>query len=266
LVETLQQLKNLFDRLTYKMIRPELFFIIKKKSLIHNLDPRTKLIFSVSMLILALLSTSLTYLFLLFIVTIIPLFLARLSKELLSILKFISLFAFLVFFFNYIFTFNLYLSFAMVFRLLVIVFSFLVFSLTTSPDEIVLMLYKLRFPFSLVFSLSLSIRFIPTLMRDATNIIDAQRSRGLETQKGNLIKRIKNYIPVFIPLLVISINRAMNVAEAMESRCFGAVKRPTSFYDIKFNKLDFIFLFFFFLFIFFLIFINFIFPFFFFKI
>jgi energy-coupling factor transport system permease protein len=103
-------------------------------------------------------------------------------------------------------------------------------------------------------------------MRDATNIIDAQRSRGLETQKGNLIKRIKNYIPVFIPLLVISINRAMNVAEAMESRCFGAVKRPTSFYDIKFNKLDFIFLFLFFLFIFFLIFINFIFPFFFFKI
>jgi ABC-type cobalt transport system, permease component CbiQ and related transporters len=239
------------------MIRPELLFFVKKKSLIHKLDPRTKLIYAVAMLFLALVSSSLTYLFQLFIISIIPLIFSKLYKELLSILKFISLFAFLVFLFNYIFTFNVDISIAMVLRLLILVFSFLIFSLTTSPDEIVLMLYKLRFPFYLVFSLSLSIRFIPTLMKDAMNIIDAQRSRGLETQKGNLIKRIKNYTPVFIPLLAISINRAINVAEAMESRCFGAVKRPTMFYEIKFSKFDFIFLFLFFIFVFFLIISNF---------
>jgi len=63
--------------------------------------------------------------------------------------------------------------------------------------------------------------------------VDAQRSRGLETQKGNLIKRVKNFMPVIIPLLVVAIRRALNVAEAMESRCFGASKRPTNYYELK---------------------------------
>jgi energy-coupling factor transport system permease protein len=69
--------------------------------------------------------------------------------------------------------------------------------------------------------------------------MDAQKARGLELEKGGLLKRIRNYVPVLIPLIVSAIRRSLELAEAMESRAWGATKKRTNLYLLKLHKGDF---------------------------
>src|SRR2546427_9117550 len=75
-------------------------------------------------------------------------------------------------------------------------------------------------------------------MPDAIQIVDAQQSRGLEVERGNLIRRVRKMVPVLIPLVVNSVIRSGELAEAMESRAYGAVSRPTSRYRYSSTKRD----------------------------
>jgi energy-coupling factor transport system permease protein len=68
--------------------------------------------------------------------------------------------------------------------------------------------------------------------------MDAQKSRGLELEKGNLLRRVRNMIPVLIPLVVNSVVRSGELAEAMESRAYGAVPRPTSLVEYRAGVAD----------------------------
>jgi energy-coupling factor transport system permease protein len=68
--------------------------------------------------------------------------------------------------------------------------------------------------------------------------MDAQKARGLELEKGGLLKRIRNYIPVLIPLIVSAIRRSLELAEAMESRAWGATKKRTNLYALKLHAGD----------------------------
>jgi energy-coupling factor transport system permease protein len=68
--------------------------------------------------------------------------------------------------------------------------------------------------------------------------MDAQKARGLELEKGGLLKRIRNYVPVLIPLIVSAIRRSLELAEAMESRAWGATKKRTNLYLLKFHNGD----------------------------
>jgi energy-coupling factor transport system permease protein len=68
--------------------------------------------------------------------------------------------------------------------------------------------------------------------------MDAQRSRGLEFDKGNIITRVRNTIPILVPLIAVAVNRSLDLAEAMDSRAYGATKRPTSLYVLKYKLSD----------------------------
>jgi len=68
--------------------------------------------------------------------------------------------------------------------------------------------------------------------------MDAQKARGLELERGNFLKRIRNYIPILIPLIVSAIRRSLELAEAMESRAWGASKKRTNLYVLKMHKGD----------------------------
>jgi energy-coupling factor transport system permease protein len=70
--------------------------------------------------------------------------------------------------------------------------------------------------------------------------MDAQKSRGLELDKGNFLKRIRNYIPILIPLIVGAIRRSLELAEAMESRAFGAQKKRTNLYKLQLKRSDYL--------------------------
>ena len=119
--------------------------------------------------------------------------------------------------------------------------SFSIFFLTVDPNELALSFMSMKFPYEFAFSFSLAFRFVPTIAIEAQNIIDAQQSRGYEMQKKGFINQIKNLFPLLIPLIICSIRRAFNVAEALESRAFGSNKERSFYYRIKFSYKDWIF-------------------------
>jgi energy-coupling factor transport system permease protein len=101
-----------------------------------------------------------------------------------------------------------------------------------------LALEKARVPYEFNFAFITAIRFVPVLADEAQSIMDAQRSRGLELDKGNFLTRVRNYIPILLPLIINSIRRSLELAEAMESRAFGATANRTNLYELKMEKDD----------------------------
>jgi len=123
-------------------------------------------------------------------------------------------------------------------RFIVLVTSFSVFFITTSPDKLSLALEKAKVPYEFNFAFITAIRFVPVLADEAQTIMDAQRSRGLELDTGNFLKRIRNYIPILLPLIINSIRRSLELAEAMESRAFGATEDRTNLYELRLTGTD----------------------------
>ncbi len=129
-------------------------------------------------------------------------------------------------------------SATLAFRFVVLMSSFSLFFLTTSPDDLSLALEQSHIPYEFCFAFTTAVRFVPVLANEAQTIIDAQRSRGLELDTGNFLKRIRNYVPILIPLIVGAIRRSLELAEAMESRAFGANKKRTNLYILKYKTSD----------------------------
>jgi energy-coupling factor transport system permease protein len=123
-------------------------------------------------------------------------------------------------------------------RFLVLVESFSIFFLTTSPDHLSLALEQSHVPYEFCFAFTTAVRFVPVLAEEAQTIMDAQKARGLELERGNFIKRVRNYIPILIPLIVSAIRRSLELAEAMESRAWGATEKRTNLYVLKMKSAD----------------------------
>ncbi len=138
---------------------------------------------------------------------------------------------------NYLFSRDVEFSIAMGLRLVSMLILSAAFFASTDATEIGDLLDSLGFPPYLSFSFVMALRFIPVLAEDAQNIVAAQESRGLELSKGNLFRRIQNMIPILIPLVVIAIRRAQQLAEALESRAFGSGKR-TSYWEYRISVND----------------------------
>lgn len=104
-------------------------------------------------------------------------------------------------------------------RLLCVIAVFALYSTLVDPDA----LYRLISPVSLGSALvvALSIRLFPATVRDTQRITDAQRSRGLALDAGSVSTRVRARVPVLDALLTTSLDRAMNLAEALETRGFG---------------------------------------------
>jgi energy-coupling factor transport system permease protein len=221
----------------------------KVYSPIHNLDPRMKFIYVCVVFVVAILFGELLPLIVLFLMPIPFVLLAGVSKEWLRSLRgaaFLAAFIFLVniatkfFSQGYLLTaVDVEFAVAMTLRFVVLVESFSVFFLTTSPDHLGLALEQTRVPYEFAFAFTTAVRFVPVLAEEAQTIMDAQKARGLELEKGGFLKRIRNYVPVLIPLIVSAIRRSLELAEAMESRAWGATKKRTNLYVLKFRRGDF---------------------------
>jgi len=212
----------------------------KKNSFIHNLDPRAKLLFSIVYSVSGLLFTELVPLLVLFL-TLIPLiFLGKMFKEWMRSIRGLSSLILIIIVLN---TYFLSLAYAisMIIRILIMITAFSIFFLTVHPNDLALSLISMKIPYEYAFSFSLAFRFVPTIAIEAQNIMDAQQSRGYEMKQTGLINQIKNLFPLLVPLIVSSIKRAFNVAEALESRAFGTIKNRTYYYSIKYSVKDWMF-------------------------
>jgi energy-coupling factor transport system permease protein len=160
--------------------------------------------------------------------------LPRIYRTLLLSLGF-SLFIFVV---NYLVGYSLFESAILAARFISIIASTSIFFLTTSPDELEQVMKWFKVPQDIVFAFVTAVRFVPVLMLDALQIMDAQKSRGLELDRGNVFTRIKKFVPILIPLVVSAVIRSSELAEAMEARAYGAVKKTNSLYILNLRMVD----------------------------
>jgi energy-coupling factor transport system permease protein len=216
------------------------FKFMKKQSFLHNLDPRAKLIFSIIYTISALLFTEIIPLLLIFLSLVPIILIGKLFKQWIKSIRGLSFLILFIIILN-----TLFISFsfaiAMILRIYIMITAFSIFFLTVDPNDLALSLISMKLPYEFAFSFSLAFRFVPTIANEAQNILDAQQSRGYEMQKKGLVSQIKNLFPLLIPLIICSIKRAFNVAEALESRAFGSKKERTYYYSIKYTMKDWLF-------------------------
>jgi len=222
----------------------------KVYSPIHNLDPRIKFAYACAIFAIAIIFWELLPLTVLFLIQIPFVLLAGVKREWVRSMRGATFLASIIFLTNFIFSFinagytatpfSIEHALAMTFRFIVLVESFSIFFLTTSPDHLGLALEQTHIPYEFCFAFTTAVRFVPVLAEEAQTIMDAQKARGLELEKGSFLKKIRNYIPILIPLIVSAIRRSLELAEAMESRAWGAAKKRTNLYLLKMRRGDFV--------------------------
>ena len=217
----------------------EIFRTGQLESSYARLNPLVKFILFITFIIIPLISTS--FLLQLFsLVAQIPLILmSRSGRRVVRSLKASTFFILILIVLNYITTNSIVFSLSMVIRLLTMIIASAIFMNGSNPSEIGDVLSKLRVPTSITFSFIVALRFIPVLADDFMNIIASQASRGHEVERSGFIRRAKSLLPLLIPLIVIAIRRAQQLAEALESRCFGSGKR-TSYIIYEMGLIDFL--------------------------
>lgn len=130
--------------------------------------------------------------------------------------------------------------------ILVVISSLLTY--TTSPTELTDALERLFKPLkllkvdvhSIAMTMTIALRFIPTLVEEIDKIMSAQKSRGADMDSGGLISRAKALVPVLIPLFVSSFRRANELAYAMECRCYRGGEGRTKMKVMKMSARDYI--------------------------
>jgi energy-coupling factor transport system permease protein len=119
-------------------------------------------------------------------------------------------------------------------------------TLTTTPIEItdgletlLEPLKKVNFPVhEMALMMSISLRFIPTLMQETDKIMKAQMARGVEFTSGPIKERLKAIVPLLIPLFVSSFKRAEELAIAMEARGYRGGEGRTKYRQLVWTYID----------------------------
>lgn len=116
----------------------------------------------------------------------------------------------------------------MAFRIILLVIQGLMLTYTTTPTALTDAIESLMKPLkvfrfdvhSVAMTMTIALRFIPTLLEEVEKITAAQKSRGADMESGGFIQRAKAVVPILIPLFVSSFRRANELADAMECRCY----------------------------------------------
>ncbi len=116
-------------------------------------------------------------------------------------------------------------------RILVVMNAFILFSLTTRPDTLMISLKQVGLPSSITYIFITTLQIIPRFQYKATMVLDAQRSRGLQTE-GNLLIRSRALVPLILPLVLGSLVDVEERAIAIEARAFNSMHKETSLVEI----------------------------------
>ncbi len=231
-------------------------------SVIHKIDPRVKILLVITDVIALFLISNIFTLILFMLAT---LFLYKFSKiSLRLILRSVKPLLFIVIFTSVINIFftegnvifelgilkiskeGICLSLMLILRILNMVMFSSLLTYTTSPIELTYALEKLMKPLEFLkvpvsdisMMMTISLRFVPTLIQETDKIILAQKSRGAKLDTGNIVQKIKSFIPVIIPLFVSAFRAADDLAISMECRCYNSGKGKTSMRQLKIQKSD----------------------------
>ena len=235
-------------------------------SVIHRLDPRTKLIMLVVYIValfcaVSWISYGVVFLFLACVIRVstIPLkALFRGMKPLILILVFTGV---LNLFFTSgegepvvdIWVFTVYKegivrAILMVARILMLISGTFLLTYTTSPisltdglESLLSPLKKIHLPVhELSMMMCIALRFIPTLIEETDKIMSAQKARGADFETGSLLQRVKALVPILVPLFISAFRRADELATAMECRCYQGGEGRTKMKLLRMSYFDFV--------------------------
>lgn len=231
-------------------------------SVVHRLDPRTKLIWVVFYIVALFQATGLLSYGVMFLVTA---GIVRLSqvppKALVKGLKPVIIIIILTAVLNLFYTDGtplvrlwkltvtyegVFKAFFMVIRIVMLICGTFLLTYTTAPvaltDGLELLLgplKKLKVPVhEMSMMMSMALRFIPTLIEETDKIMSAQKARGADFESGNIIQRAKALLPILVPLFVSAFRRADELAIAMESRCYHGGEGRTRMKQLRFAGRD----------------------------
>jgi energy-coupling factor transport system permease protein len=131
-------------------------------------------------------------------------------------------------------------------RLVLLVLSTTLMTLVTSPVEFTDGLERLLRPLrrvgvpahDLAMMMTIALRFIPTLLEEAEKIMKAQMARGAEFTRGSLLARARALMPLLVPLFVSAFRRADALAVAMEARCYRGGDHRTHMRALQYHVRD----------------------------
>ncbi|GMA69723.1 energy-coupling factor transporter transmembrane protein EcfT [Leuconostoc litchii] len=131
-------------------------------------------------------------------------------------------------------------------RFVLIILMSTILTLTTAPtsianalESLLKPLKKLHVPVAeLALMLSIALRFVPLLMDETQKIMNAQKSRGMSFSTGGPIKRARAIVPLLIPLFVGALQRALDLANAMEVRGFQDATQRTKYRILSYGSED----------------------------
>jgi energy-coupling factor transport system permease protein len=236
-------------------MRERLTLYIHRKSLLHSLNPLTKLLLTFTLIILAFFSpwywTAPALVFL----AILPLsILAKVQREyfktagrLLPVISFVFVMQALFlarggetlfrFWFIQLTDVNLAAAFLISSRIFTMVSSFILFLLTTHPSQLMIDLTRRKLPAPFAYVIISTLQMIPQMQAKAQTIIAAQRSRGLDTE-GGFFKRVRALVPLVGPLVFGSLVEVEERAIAIEARAFSSSIPKTSLHEIPDTRVD----------------------------
>jgi len=141
---------------------------------------------------------------------------------------------------------GLYRSIILIVRIVMMVMSTFILTYTTKPmaltdglEKLMNPLRRIRVPVhELAMIMSTALRFIPTLIEETDKVINVQKARGADFETGNLLRRVRALLPIFVPLFMSAFRRADELAIAMESRCYHGGEGRTRMRQLQFERRD----------------------------
>lgn len=88
--------------------------------------------------------------------------------------------------------------------------------------------------------MTIALRFVPTLIEEADKIMKAQQARGADFTEGSVIERVKGFVPVLVPLFISAFRRADDLALAMEARCYRGGVGRTQMKALRISSIDYV--------------------------
>lgn len=231
-------------------------------SVLHKLDPRTKLIGTIAFIVSVFVFHTLpgyavatVFLIGMIVLSKVPV------KFMFKGLKAVAMLLFITVIFNILLTpghilwkwgfiriteEGLKLAGRMAIRLTYLVIGSSVMTLTTTPNQLTDGMERLLRPLNrihvpvheIAMMMSIALRFIPILLEETDKIMKAQIARGADFENGNLIQKAKNMVPLLVPLFISAFRRANDLAMAMEARCYHGGDNRTQMKPLHYQTRD----------------------------
>jgi energy-coupling factor transport system permease protein len=228
---------------------------INKESLIHKLNPLTKMFWIITILSLSIVFNDIKHLLLILFSVVLVAAFGKILENIIKIFSGLLIIALIIFTLQIVFYQNglpvLTIGFLKItkegitlgintsLRMMIIFLSFVVFLGTTQTRDFVITLVdKLHVPHEYAYMFMIALRFIPTFIKEVALISQAQLSRGYQLEGWNPLKKITGFMPVAIPLVINSLKKAEKLALAMEVRGFNTNVKRTYYNPVMISKKD----------------------------